>query len=475
MPPSPRYRPAPRITLLGEGFADAVEPARFPKRTLRFRNQRWAERVGLGELDADEWDAHFALLEPLPENLPSPLALRYHGHQFDVYNPFLGDGRGFLLGQLEDPVDGRLLDFGTKGSGTTPYSRGGDGRLTLKGGVREILAAEQLEALSVPTSKAFSVFETHEALFRGDEPSPTRSSILVRLSHGHMRFGSFQRHAYHRDEARLAKLLEFCITKYVPEAAGAGDPPVRFVEAVAVRSARLVAAWTAAGFVHGVLNSDNMNITGESFDYGPYRFLPTLDPSFVAAYFDHGGLYAFGQQARAVAVNLTRLADSVRLLSPSAPFAPAVRAFEPALREARSKAFLARMGLLPSDPDVDASFVEALAFFLEDSQAPFDRFFFDWYGGVASEARARASEAAGFYQGERFDALRNLLDLFAPSRPEALAHPYFQGDGPSTLLIDEIESIWEAIDTRDDWGPFEAKIEAIRRMGEALGAAAAAG
>ncbi|MRG95476.1 protein adenylyltransferase SelO family protein [Polyangium spumosum] len=475
MPLPPRYRPSPRISSLGEGFADVVAPARFPARTLRFRNQRWASRLGLGELDAEAWERHFARLEPLPDNLPAPLALRYHGHQFDVYNPHLGDGRGFLLAQLEDPEDGRLLDFGTKGSGTTPWSRGGDGRLTLKGGVREVLAAEMLEALAVPTSKAFSLFETHEALFRGDEPSPTRSSVLVRLSHGHIRFGTFQRHAYHRDAARLSKLLDFCVTHYVPEAAGGAEPAVRFVEAVARRSARLVARWSAAGFVHGVLNSDNMNITGESFDYGPYRFLPTLDPSFIAAYFDHTGLYAFGQQARAVAVNLTRLADALRLVAPQAAFAPAVRAFEPALREARSAAFLSRMGLSPSDPDIDASLTEAIELFLEESGAPFDPFFFDWYGGAASEARARASEAARFYQGERFDALRSLIDLYAPARPEALSHPYFQGDGPCSLLIDEIESIWHAIDAHDDWGPFEAKVAAIRRMGEALGAEAPAG
>ena len=475
MPITPRYHPAPRISLLGEGFADVVAPARFETRTLRFRNQRWAARLGLGELDAEEWERYFARLEPLPGNLPAPLALRYHGHQFDVYNPHLGDGRGFLLAQLEDPEDGRLLDFGTKGSGTTPYSRGGDGRLTLKGGVREVLAAEMLEALSVPTSKAFSLFETHEALFRGDEPSPTRSSILVRLSHGHIRFGTFQRHAYHRDTSRLSKLLDFCIKHYVPEAAGGADPAVRFVEAVARRSARLVAGWTAAGFVHGVLNSDNMNITGESFDYGPYRFLPTLDPSFIAAYFDHTGLYAFGQQARAVALNLTRLADALRLVAPSAAFAPAVRAFEPALREARSAAFLGRMGLSPSDPDIDASLTEAIELFLEESQVPFDRFFFDWYGGAASEARARASAAAKFYQGERFNTLRSLIELYAPCRPDALSHPYFQGDAPCSLLIDEIESSWHAIDAHDDWEPFEAKVASIRRMGEALGAKAPAG
>src|SRR5271170_7670008 len=139
--------------------------------------------------------------EPLPGNLEKPLALRYHGHQFDVYNPALGDGRGFLFAQLQDDA-GRLLDLGTKGSGQTPWSRGGDGRLTLKGGVREVLATEMLEALGVYTSKSFSLFETGEKLTRGDEPSPTRSSVLVRLGHSHIRIGTFQRLAALKDRPR---------------------------------------------------------------------------------------------------------------------------------------------------------------------------------------------------------------------------------------------------------------------------------
>jgi uncharacterized protein YdiU (UPF0061 family) len=125
-----------------------------------------------------EWEAHFARFEPLPDNMPEPLAMRYHGHQFRTYNPDIGDGRGFLFAQVRDDKS-RLLDLATKGSGQTPYSRFGDGRLTLKGGVREVLAAEMLEALGVNTSKAFSLYETGEALTRGDEPSPTRSSVLV--------------------------------------------------------------------------------------------------------------------------------------------------------------------------------------------------------------------------------------------------------------------------------------------------------
>ncbi len=191
------YRPDPQILTLGEDFYDAVEPASFPRCTPRFLNHRWAERVGL-DLSADQWAGHFCRFDPLPDNLEQPLALRYHGHQFRVYNPEIGDGRGFTFAQLRDDQD-RLLDLGTKGSGQTPYSRHADGRLTLKGGVREVLATEMLEALGVNTSKSFALFETGEALERGDEPSPTRSSVLTRLSHGHIRIGTFQRLAFFGD------------------------------------------------------------------------------------------------------------------------------------------------------------------------------------------------------------------------------------------------------------------------------------
>jgi serine/tyrosine/threonine adenylyltransferase len=186
------YRPDPKILELGPDFYDPVEAARFPAAIPRFLNHAWAGRVGLGEVD---WEAHFHRFEPLPGNLVQPLALRYHGHQFRSYNPEIGDGRGFLFAQLRDDR-GRLLDLGTKGSGQTPYSRFGDGRLTLKGGVREVLATEMLEALGVNTSKTFALFETGEELVRGDEPSPTRSSVLTRLGHGHIRIGTFQRLAF---------------------------------------------------------------------------------------------------------------------------------------------------------------------------------------------------------------------------------------------------------------------------------------
>jgi uncharacterized protein YdiU (UPF0061 family) len=285
------YRPDPRILELGEGFLDAVEAARFPDCKPRFLNRRAAATVGLGELSEEEWAAHFCRFEPLPGNLEKPQALRYHGHQFRVYNPDIGDGRGFLFAQLRDGA-ARLLDLATKGSGQTPYSRSADGRLTLKGGMREVLATEMLEALGVDTSKSFALFETGEQLTRGDEPSPTRSAVLTRLSHGHIRIGTFQRQAFFKDAEAINRLVRYALENLYNETLVADDAEnaVRLFALVSERTAQLAASYMAAGFVHGVLNSDNINITGESFDYGPWRFTPFWDGDFTAAYFDHFGL-----------------------------------------------------------------------------------------------------------------------------------------------------------------------------------------
>ncbi|HYN46363.1 MAG TPA: protein adenylyltransferase SelO family protein, partial [Allosphingosinicella sp.] len=248
------YAPELAILELGDDFYDPVGAADFPQAKLRFRNDRWAATIGLAELSDEDWIRHFARFAPLPDNLPQPLALRYHGHQFRVYNPDIGDGRGFLFAQARDAA-GRLLDLGTKGSGQTPYSRFGDGRLTLKGGLRELLATEMLEALGAETSKTFSLIETGEPLERGDEPSPTRSAVLVRLQHSHIRIGTFQRLATLGEADNIRKLTDYCLRHYYGDDSA---DPARLLGAVAAATARLAASYIAAGFVHGVLNSDNI-------------------------------------------------------------------------------------------------------------------------------------------------------------------------------------------------------------------------
>jgi uncharacterized protein YdiU (UPF0061 family) len=444
------YRPDPRILELGAGYYDPVRAADFPDCTPRFLNVRAAGEIGLEDVD---WGRHFCRFEPLEGNLEQPLALRYHGHQFRSYNPELGDGRGFLFAQLRDP-SGRLMDLATKGSGQTPWSRFGDGRLTLKGGVREVLATEMLEALGVPTSRSFALFETGEELERNDEPSPTRSAVLTRLSHGHIRIGSFQRLAFHEDVEGLEKLVGYCLEHLYGEPAEGGAE--RLFGLVVERTAALAASYMVAGFVHGVLNTDNINVTGESFDYGPWRFAPEWEPGFTAAYFDHSGLYAFGRQPEAIQWNLAQLAGCLALLTDGHEgLQAALERFAGHFHDALAAGMVRRLGLPPVGGEEDRMVARAMVKALATKQVGIDHFFFDWRGGerpagetYADPAFAALSQAIGERRGVR-------------------THAYWSDEAPSSMLIEEVEEIWAAIAQGDDWTPFEAKVAAIRRMGEA--------
>ena len=446
--PAP-YRADPRILQLAGWIGDPVASADFPETVLRFRNDAHAATVGLAGLSDAEWCAHFGRFSALPNHLPRPLALRYHGHQFRVYNPEIGDGRGFLFGQMRDGAangGGRLLDFGTKGSGQTPWSRQGDGRLTLKGAVREILATAMLEAQGVYTSKTFSVIETGEELFRGDEPSPTRSAVLVRLSHGHIRIGTFQRLAALGEADHMAELVDYCLEIYPGREAGENRAAV-LLNQVVERLADLAASYMTAGFVHGVLNTDNMNISGESFDYGPWRWIPTWDAGFTAAYFDHGGLYAFGRQPEALHWNCSQLAVALRQLSDAPPLVAALERFPALYRTNLARRFLWRLGLTARGEEADLAVVVAAEKAMRESGAGVDDFFFRHRGGRAVDGGLAVALVG--YEGDA-------------------AHAYWDDLDPQKMLIDEVEAIWAAIAERDDWTPLHAKLAALKRMGEAL-------
>ncbi len=448
-------QPATDILEIADFIADPVEGANFPQTILRFRNDHAAASVGLDSLWDEQWVAHFGRFAPIPGSLERPLALRYHGHQFRVYNPEIGDGRGFLFAQLNDER-GRLLDLGTKGSGQTPYSRFGDGRLTLKGAVREILATEMLEALGVNTSKTFSVVETGEELVRGDEPSPTRSAVLFRLSHGHIRIGSFQRLATLGDNAALRRLADYALAKYYGDAGE--DAPVRLLRHVVVATADLAASYMVAGFVHGVLNSDNINISGESFDYGPWRFTPKFEAGFTAAYFDEGGLYAFGRQAEAIHWDVVQLATALLHIADQDALVAEVNDFAEQYRKSIVRQMLWRLGVASRGDDEDIALVREMETALVSSDAEIDHFFFDWRGG---EVRRNTH-----YYDEAFSGFRTIVARFQPAAP--LSSAYWQDPAPCSMHIEEVESIWSAIAEKDDWLPLKNKIDAVRRMGQAL-------
>jgi serine/tyrosine/threonine adenylyltransferase len=331
----------PAIEALGPEYWDLVEAVSFPVTRLRFRNDALLRQLGLDPATISDGDVEaaygrFEARQPL-------LALRYHGYQFGTYNPFLGDGRGFLYGQLRDR-HGALQDLGTKGSGTTPWSRGGDGRLTLKGGVREVIASEALHHLDVTTSRTLSLVETGEGLWRGDEPSPTRSSVMVRLARTHLRFGTCERLLYLRKPEQLERLLRHVVAVYYPHLAESEHPLLAFYAELVERVARLAAEWMATGFTHGVLNTDNMSLAGESFDYGPFAFLETWDPGFTAAYFDQNGLYAYGQQPQICRQNLRLLQEPLAMLLPRAELEARLERFAPAYDQHYRQRLMRRLG-----------------------------------------------------------------------------------------------------------------------------------
>lgn len=473
----------PALEALGDEYYDVVEAATFPAHQLRFRNDDLVRRIGLDPAAVSDDDfiqafGQFEGREPL-------LALRYHGYQFGQYNPFLGDGRGFLYGQVRG-TDGELYDFGTKGSGTTPYSRGGDGRLTLKGGVREVLASEALHALGVTTSRTFSLVETGEALWRGDEPSPTRSSVMVRFSRSHIRFGTFERLEYHQRPDLIAKLLEHVIDVYYPAVrlfTGSQERFVRFYDELVERVAQLAAQWMSVGFCHAVLNTDNMSITGESFDYGPYAFMDKFDRRFTAAYFDHGGRYSYGNQPIICQMNLKALQKPLQLVMPGADMDAALAQYKDRYQHHYQGLMLRKLGFgaeqvaLLTD-DLATTLVNQTQELLAAVEVGYHEFFLGLTQQFSPQWRAEPEqifattlEASDPAAAERLQLWRQWYHQALQSLPEsALANiqPTLRTTNPETVLLrPEIEAVWEPITLEDNWQPF---YDLLKRVQQPFGA-----
>lgn len=446
---------------LGTSFYDKVIAAQFPDAILRYRNQSAALSVGLGGLSDEEWIAHFGRFQPLQGSFADPLALRYHGHQFGVYNPEIGDGRGFLFAQLRELGTGRLLDLGTKGSGTTPYSRTADGRLTLKGAVREIMATEMLTALDVPTSKTLSVVETGEALYRHDEPSPTRSAVMIRLLHSHIRIGSFQRCAYLGDEQATETLARHVVKYHFTNINPDQDAETLYLAVLSEltgRVAEMVGAWMTAGFVHGVMNTDNFNLTGETFDFGPWRFLPYYDPAFTAAYFDQQSRYAYGRQPEAALWALCRLADCFLYAVKQDALQEVLATFYPKMEEALANRLIWRLGLKKVQFEEARRFANEFFQAAKASRYGWDALFQELYAGYLSSDDKRwknQPELAGL-----LDAVSKML----PRQPQEVAER-LKSEPLVSLEISVVEQAWDAIATLDDWSRLHALINRIRAHG----------
>tara|TARA_B110000211_G_scaffold27081_1_gene27594 strand:- start:11 stop:1438 length:1428 start_codon:yes stop_codon:yes gene_type:complete len=456
---------------LGNDFFEKAIPATFPKHILRFRNDRVAKSLNFEKINDEKWINYFGKFNRFPGVEHYPLALKYHGHQFGHYNSELGDGRGFLLSQFLDK-NNKLWDLGTKGSGQTSFSRGGDGRLTLKGAVREVLATEFLSSLGVLTSQTLSIIETGENLIRNDEPSPTRSAVLVRRSHSHIRIGTFQRLAHLNANESIEKLIIHINQNYfqsINNNASINIIVENFFLEVVKRIATMIGRITVSGFVHGVLNTDNFNVTGECFDYGPWRFLEFAEPNFTAAYFDYNQRYSFGKQPEAALWALTQLGHSLKLFIQEDKRIEILNQFSKFFNNSLSSHFSWRLGIKSMEIINVNKIMHKLLNISQKYKIDFALFFYNFYGGSDAVLEATAGIQGEKYKIDEFKEIINLLKETESLNSSQEKRIYFK-DNYENLLINEVEFIWNRIDKYNDWTFLNNKIARIRKIGDLLGA-----
>ncbi|MBA3306589.1 MAG: YdiU family protein [Thermoleophilaceae bacterium] len=289
------------------GLYEPWSAASAPAPALLVLNDALAAGLGL-DAEALRGDDGVAMLagNAVPEGA-TPVAQAYSGHQFGGFAPRLGDGRALLLGEVVD-ADGHLRDLHLKGSGRTPFARGGDGLAAVGPMLREYVVSEAMHALGIPTTRSLAVVATGRPVRR---ETLLPGAVLARVASSHLRVGSFQYARATGDIDLLRRLADHAITRHHPGAAEAERPYLALFEAVVAAQARLVAQWMLVGFVHGVMNTDNMTISGETIDYGPCAFMEAFDPATVYSSIDHGGRYAYGNQPVVAEWNLARLAESL--------------------------------------------------------------------------------------------------------------------------------------------------------------------
>jgi serine/tyrosine/threonine adenylyltransferase len=289
---------------LPERFYARITPTPVASPRLVKVNRQLAELLGV---DPDRLDAEVLSGNVVPEGA-EPIALAYAGHQFGSFVPQLGDGRAILLGEVVGK-DGRRRDVQLKGSGRTRFSRGGDGRAALGPVLREYIVSEAMAALGIPTTRALAAVTTGEPVHR-EEALP--GAVLTRVASSHIRVGTFEFFRARDDIEALTTLTDYSLARHYPDARGEGErPALALLDRVIDAQASLVARWLGVGFVHGVMNTDNTSIAGETIDYGPCAFLDEYDPRKVFSSIDRGGRYAFGNQPRIALYNLTRLAETL--------------------------------------------------------------------------------------------------------------------------------------------------------------------
>lgn len=397
---------------LPEQFYTRQDPKPVAAPKLIKVNTALAELIGIDPTELETVEATDVFAGNTIPKGASPLAMVYAGHQFGGWSPRLGDGRAILLGETIG-TDGIRRDIHLKGSGRTPYSRGGDGRAWLGPVLREYIVSEAMAALGIPTTRALAAVETGEHVLREEGPLP--GAVFTRVAQSHVRVGTFQYHYARKDTEATKTLADYIIARHYPEAAKADQPYRALIEAVMDKQARLIARWMQVGFIHGVMNTDNMSIAGETIDFGPCAFMDTYHPGTVFSSIDHAGRYAWGKQPSIAHWNLSQFAQSLLPILHEDPDIAVgigqetIDGFQEIFSDYYFEGFGEKFGLLPlteGDPD----FIGDSLKLLSDNEVDFTLFF------------RHLTSLAGFELGNGDDGgeecVQTLRDLF--KEPEAL-------------------------------------------------------
>ncbi|MFS8066690.1 MAG: protein adenylyltransferase SelO [Byssovorax sp.] len=451
---------------LPDRFHARISPTRVRDPRVVKVNRALAELLGL---DADQLaspeGAQVLAGNTLPEGA-EPIALAYAGHQFGNFVNQLGDGRAILLGEVVGK-DGKRRDIQLKGAGRTPFSRGGDGRAAIGPVLREYIVSEAMAALGVPTTRALAAVTTGERVVR-EEMLP--GAVLTRVAASHIRVGTFQFFAARDDREALATLASYALSRHYPEAMGSGNDALALLDRVMAAQAALVARWLGVGFVHGVMNTDNTSISGETIDYGPCAFLDEYDPAKKFSSIDRSGRYAFANQPRIAQWNMARLAEALLpLLADGNEEAirlatERVQGFTALFEAAHARVQRAKLGLVreeEDDPALAADLLERLAASSVDYTV-----FYRGLCAAAADPAADAQVASSFENPGAFhdwaEAWRRRLareDLAPEARASAmrLVNPAF------IPRNHRVEALIQAAVLRDDFEPFETLVRALER------------
>ena len=430
-------------------------------------NRTLAANLGLDAdwLESPEGTAALAGNAPLPG--AEPLAAAYAGHQFGSFNPQLGDGRALLLGEIITP-DGRRFDLQLKGSGPTPWSRGGDGRSPLGPVLREYIVSEAMAALGVPTTRALAAVRTGEAVYR-EQALP--GAILARVASSHIRIGTLEYFYARKDTDTLRALVEHALSRHYPERQDSDNPALALLEAVIQRQAALVARWQLLGFIHGVMNTDNMLLCGETIDYGPCAFMEAFNPATVFSSIDRQGRYAWGNQPGIAHWNLACLAQALLPLIHSdseraVALAQAVAdGFGGHFEAAHHSGLRAKLGLTTLEAE-DDTLIGELHQLMQAAGSDFTLTFRRLADLAGPDPEGPASVAALFTLPERFsDWLGRWLERLEredidPAERQAgmyRASPVF------IPRNHQVEAVIQAATQDDDFAPFHRLLERVTR------------